>query len=154
MAPRELRTAASVAGTTAAVKGPSNPGRESYRIADETKAKAPFPAKERNALARAYRTLGPSFNICLKRKTDWVTTDGRYASEMEPAIVCVQEVSGLRPAAASGSRLMRRPEAAKMAFVSAGVAGGVEGSPAPPGGSVEAMIWVSIRGAVPSLSIS
>ena len=64
------------------MKGPSNPGRESYRLADETKVKAPFPAKERNALARGYRSLGPNFNICLKRKTDWVTGDGRFATEL------------------------------------------------------------------------
>ncbi len=83
VAPLSMRTAASVPGTTAAVKGPSNPGRESYRLADETKAKAPFPAKERNALARGYRSLGPNFNICLKRQKDWVTNDGRFATELE-----------------------------------------------------------------------
>ncbi|MCH8203416.1 MAG: hypothetical protein IH996_09965 [Proteobacteria bacterium] len=83
VAPLSMRTAASVPGTTAAVKGPSNPGRESYRLADETKAKAPFPAKERNALARGYRSLRPNFNICLKRQKDWVTNDGRFATELE-----------------------------------------------------------------------
>ena len=83
VAPRELRSAASVPSTTAAVRGPSDPGRESYRLADETKAKAPFPSKERSALARGYRSLGPNFNICLKRKRDWVTSDGRFATELE-----------------------------------------------------------------------
>ena len=33
-------------------------------------------------LARAYRSLGPGHNICLSRKKDWVTSDGRFATEL------------------------------------------------------------------------
>jgi hypothetical protein len=83
VAPRELRTATSVPSTTVSLKGPSDPGREAMRIANETKASAPFPLAERRHLARAYRSLGPGHNICLERKKDWVTSDGRFATELE-----------------------------------------------------------------------
>jgi hypothetical protein len=83
VAPRELRTATSVPSTSASLKGPSDPGREAMRIASETLASAPFPLAERRHLARAYRSLGPGHNICLERKKDWVTSDGRFATELE-----------------------------------------------------------------------
>jgi hypothetical protein len=45
-----------------------------------------------------------------------------------------------------GSLLMRRPVAAKMAFVTAGATAAVAASPKPPGSAVLATIWVSIGG--------
>lgn len=65
------------------ISGQSDPERAAAREAEKLKASAPFPDKERRALADVIKKMGKELNILLTRKRDWITQDGRFATELQ-----------------------------------------------------------------------
>jgi hypothetical protein len=80
--PSAFRSARPVRGTRASVSGQADPQRAAMKEADRIKTSAPFPDKERTALADAVRRVGKELNIVLTCKRDWITQDGRFATEL------------------------------------------------------------------------
>ncbi len=58
--------------------------READQEARNTQTKAPFPDKEARALAAIQIKAGRELGICLERKRDFVTREGRFATELAP----------------------------------------------------------------------
>ena len=81
---------------TIAVASPGTANRPAERIARETEAKAPFPKRERKALAAALMRVGKESGFCLKRQQDYVTADGRFASQLAFDITTVPEAGSGR----------------------------------------------------------
>lgn len=78
------RTTKIAQGTGTVVKNVTkDPLRDGMAKATEIDRTAPFPDLERKQLGRIFRSFGANLNVCIKRKRDWVTNDGRFATELE-----------------------------------------------------------------------
>ena len=62
----------------------TGPAREAEQEARNTQSKAPFPDKEARGLAAIQIKAGRELGICLGRKRDFVTREGRFATELAP----------------------------------------------------------------------
>lgn len=72
-----------VRGGGGSVFGQRDASRSAANEAARVMSSAPFPIRERTALADAIGTVGRDFNIHLKRKRDWISRGGRFATELE-----------------------------------------------------------------------
>ena len=80
--PRALVNMRGLKGTCAVFVSPLG-AREADREARKAKSEAPFPDKESAGLATIITNVGRAFGICLERKREFVTQDGRFAVEMD-----------------------------------------------------------------------
>jgi len=59
--------------------------RAAKKTADNIKAAAPFPVKERNALADAVQAVAKELGIALALNETWITRAGQFAAEFDIA---------------------------------------------------------------------
>ena len=78
--PASFRATEAIRGTTASVSGQADPRGAARKAADKVKAAAPFPVKERTALADAILKVAKELDIALASKEHWITRDGRFAT--------------------------------------------------------------------------
>ena len=81
--PRNLANMRGLKGTCV-VFVPTKGAREADQEARVTQAKAPLPDKEARGLATIIKKAGRELGICLGRKRDFVTPEGRFATELAP----------------------------------------------------------------------
>ena len=81
--PRNLANMRGLKGTCV-VFVPTMGAREADQEARITQSKAPFPDKEARGLATIIKKAGKELGICLGRKRDFVTREGRFATELAP----------------------------------------------------------------------
>ncbi len=83
--PASFRATQAVQGTTASVSGQTDVPRAAKKTADKIKAAAPFPVKERNALADAVLAVAKELGIALALNETWITRAGQFAAAFEIA---------------------------------------------------------------------
>ncbi len=83
--PTSFRATQAVQGTTASISGQTDVPRAAKKTADGIKAAAPFPVKERNALADAVLAVAKELGIALALNETWITRAGQFAAEFEIA---------------------------------------------------------------------
>ena len=81
--PRNLANMRGLKGTCV-VFVPTMGAREAEQEARNTQSKAPFPDKETRGLATIIKKAGRELGICFGRKRDFVTPQGRFATELAP----------------------------------------------------------------------
>lgn len=83
--PASFRATQAVQGTTASVSGQTDVPRAAKKTADKIKAAAPFPVKERNALAEAVLAVAKELSIALEVNEFWITRAGNFAAVFDIA---------------------------------------------------------------------
>jgi len=83
--PASFRATQAVQGTTASISGQADVARAAKKTADKIKAAAPFPVKERDALADAVLAVAKELNIALDLNETWITRAGNFAATFEIA---------------------------------------------------------------------
>ena len=81
--PTSFRATQAIRGTTASVSGQADVRGAAKKAADKIRAAAPFPVKERTALADAIQAVAKELDIALASTELWITRDGRFAVELE-----------------------------------------------------------------------
>ncbi len=81
--PTSFRATQAIRGTTASVSGQADVRGAAKKAADKIRAAAPFPVKERTALADAIQAVAKELDIALASTELWITRDGRFATEFE-----------------------------------------------------------------------